>query len=104
MSRIVHDGPAVYLNADRSAVVDGDHLDAAFLLVASGGTVHPRLVDVYRKLVGVPVGDPAPDEVVFATANDEPGVESVEVEEQAEVVEPAPTRKPRKRTARKSDD
>jgi len=32
-----NDGPALYLNADKSKVVAADSIEAAFLLVAAGG-------------------------------------------------------------------
>lgn len=91
MSRIVHDGPAVYVNADLSAVVDGDSPEAAILLVAAGGTVRPHLVDVYRRLVAVVHPVEKPKTVAYGTPD-------------PVVAEPAATTKPRRRAARKSDD
>lgn len=84
MSRIVHDGPAVYVNADRSAVVDEASPEAAFVMVGPGGEVDVEYEALYRRH--------------FIDAEPEkPNADMPETPKPA----PAPARKPRKRTTKK---
>lgn len=110
MSGIVHDGPAVYANADRSAVVDGSSPDAAFLVVGPNGVVGREFEALYLQHSGLDPsgddGDKVPHSVVTYGATptsdaDAPDDSDTEVPDEPEP-EPAPTPKPRKRTAKRT--
>lgn len=59
MSGIIHRGDDLYANADWSEVVPAGSAEAAFLLVAAGGTVPRERLDLYRTVVpdAVPVDE-----------------------------------------------
>lgn len=57
MSGIVHTGPPVYVNADRSKVVPESSPEAAFLMVGQGGTVDREFVALYREHFGPAAAD-----------------------------------------------
>lgn len=99
MSRIVHDGPAVYLNADRSAVVDGATSDAAFVLVGPGGEVPIEYEALYRDHFGGD-GEPAETPKSRVVQYDGDAPEPTFVGERGpEIV--SPPKKPRKRAAKR---
>ena len=105
MSSLIHDGPAVYVNADKSAVVDGSSPEAAFLMVGPGSAVKREFVALYRQhfgLDGTPAAD-GPEPRTVAYGGQEPaGNTEAEVSPEPEPVEePAAVTKPRRRTAKK---
>lgn len=106
---VIHDGPPVFVNADKTAIVDGSSPDAAFLLVGTGSRVPGELLSLYREHFDAPTDDDEqdtqPHTVVYGSTPDD--------QQESEVVEPEPeqaeTPKPRKRAAKrkaaaKSDD
>lgn len=98
---VVHDGPPVFVNADKTAIVDGSSPDAAFLLVGTGSRVPAELLALYHQHFDAPTDDDKPDTqartVVYGSTPDD--------QQESEDVEPEPkqaeTPKPRKRAAKR---
>lgn len=100
-----HQGPALYLDATRTRVVEGG-TDAAFLLVGSGCNVPPEFAELYGEYASQPAPEPEdrPERTAPYGGQPELADEVTPEPEDDPAPDPAQTPKPRKRANRNATD